>query len=81
MFYLADETFGHKNQKFTITFGKPIPYTQFDKSKTLGSMGHRSQEHSVQITKSIGTIEINYCKKTISDRFFLVLYLEKSDNI
>jgi len=35
MFYLADETFKHKNQKFTITFGKPIPYTHFDKSKTL----------------------------------------------
>ncbi len=35
MFYLADETFGHKNQKFTITFGKPIPYTHFDKSKTF----------------------------------------------
>ena len=35
MFYLADETFGHKNQKFTITFGKPIPYTHFDKTKTM----------------------------------------------
>jgi putative hemolysin len=35
MFYLSDETFGHKNQKFTITFGKPIPYTHFDKTKTL----------------------------------------------
>jgi len=35
MFYLADETFRHKNQKFTITYGKPIPYTHFDKSKTL----------------------------------------------
>jgi len=35
MFYLADETFGHKNQQFTITFGKPISYTYFDKSKTL----------------------------------------------
>ncbi len=35
MFYLADETFSHKNQKFTITFGKPIPYSDFDKSKTL----------------------------------------------
>ena len=35
MFFLADETFGHKNQKFTITFGKPISYTHFDKSKTL----------------------------------------------
>jgi len=35
MFYLADETFGHKNQKFNITFGKPISYTHFDKSKTF----------------------------------------------
>lgn len=35
MFYLADETFSHKNQKFTITFGKPISYKHFDKSKTL----------------------------------------------
>lgn len=35
MFYLPDETFSHKNQKFTITFGKPIAYTHFDKSKTL----------------------------------------------
>jgi putative hemolysin len=35
MFYLADETFSHKNQKFTITFGKPISYKHFDNSKTL----------------------------------------------
>ncbi len=35
MFYLADETFRHKNQKFIITFGKPISYKHFDKSKTL----------------------------------------------
>ena len=35
MFYLADETFKHKNQQFKITFGQPIPYTYFDKSKTL----------------------------------------------
>ena len=34
-FYLADETFRHKNQKFTITFGKPISHKHFDKSKTL----------------------------------------------
>lgn len=34
MFYLPDETFRHKNQKFTITFGKPISYKSFDKSKT-----------------------------------------------
>lgn len=34
MFFLPDELFKHKNQEFTITFGKPIPYTSFDKSKT-----------------------------------------------
>lgn len=34
MFFLADELFRQKNQKFTITFGKPIPYTSLDKSKT-----------------------------------------------
>jgi Putative hemolysin len=34
-FFLADELFKQKNQSFTITFGKPIPYQSFDKSKTL----------------------------------------------
>ncbi|WP_372776292.1 1-acyl-sn-glycerol-3-phosphate acyltransferase [Mangrovibacterium sp.] len=34
MLYLADETFGHKGQKFTLTFGKPIPHQTFDNSKT-----------------------------------------------
>lgn len=36
MFFLSDETFSHRHSKFTITFGKPIPYTRFDKSKTAG---------------------------------------------
>lgn len=34
MFYLPDETFRHKGGKFKLTFGKPIPYTTFDNSKT-----------------------------------------------
>ncbi len=34
MFFLSDETFKHRGQEFTITFGKPIPYQFFDKSKT-----------------------------------------------
>jgi len=33
-FFLADELFKQKNRHFTITFGKPIPYTHFDKSKS-----------------------------------------------
>jgi putative hemolysin len=32
-FFLPDETFRHRGQSFTITFGKPIPYATFDKSK------------------------------------------------
>lgn len=35
MFYLSDETFQHKNQNFTLTFGKPLSYKHFDNSKTL----------------------------------------------
>jgi 1-acyl-sn-glycerol-3-phosphate acyltransferase len=32
-FFLSDETFRHRGQEFTITFGRPIPWTTFDKSK------------------------------------------------
>ena len=32
MFYLVDEAFKQKNKNITVTFGKPIPYTTFDKS-------------------------------------------------
>ncbi len=34
MFFLADESFRHRGSKFTVTFGKPISYKTFDKSKT-----------------------------------------------
>jgi len=34
MMYLANETFKLKNKTFKITFGKPISYETFDKSKT-----------------------------------------------
>lgn len=33
MLYLVDELFKQKNKTITIRFGKPIPYTTFDKSK------------------------------------------------
>jgi putative hemolysin len=35
MLYLPDEMFSSKNKTFTITFGKPIPWQTFDRSKTL----------------------------------------------
>lgn len=34
LIWLPDEMFKNSNQSFTITFGKPIPYQMFDKSKT-----------------------------------------------
>lgn len=34
MLFLVDELFNKKGQEFVITFGKPIPYSSFDKSKT-----------------------------------------------
>ena len=34
MFFLPDETFKHRNKDVTLYFGKPIPYTTFDKSRT-----------------------------------------------
>jgi len=34
MFYLADETYKHRNMKVNVSFGKPIPWQTFDNSKT-----------------------------------------------
>ena len=34
MFMLVDELFKKRGKTFVITFGKPIPYSTFDKSKT-----------------------------------------------
>jgi hypothetical protein len=34
MFLLPDEMFRQKGKKFTITFGKPIPWGSFDNNKT-----------------------------------------------
>ena len=34
MLYLADEMFKNRHKTFTVTFGKPIPWQTFNKSKT-----------------------------------------------
>lgn len=34
MFFLPDETMKHRNTDVSLFFGKPLPYTMFDKSKT-----------------------------------------------
>lgn len=35
MFLLPDETYRHRKKEITLYFGRPIPHTFFDKSKTL----------------------------------------------
>ena len=34
MIFLVDELFNKKGQEFVVTFGKPVPYTTFDKTTT-----------------------------------------------
>jgi len=34
MLYLVDETYKHRNDHITVTFGKPIGYSTFDQTKT-----------------------------------------------
>jgi len=34
MLYLVDETYRHRNKSIKITFGKPVPHTTFDRSRT-----------------------------------------------
>jgi 1-acyl-sn-glycerol-3-phosphate acyltransferase len=34
MLYLVDETYRHRNDHISVTFGKPIPYTTFDHTKS-----------------------------------------------
>lgn len=45
MLYLVDEMFNLKHKDITITIGKPIPYTYFDKSKTLPQWCELLKEH------------------------------------
>jgi putative hemolysin len=46
MLYLVDETWKHKNKSFTISFGKPIPCTTFDKSKSHNEWAKWVKEQS-----------------------------------
>jgi putative hemolysin len=51
MLYLVDETWKHKNKSFTITFGKPISYTTFDKSKSLNEWAKWVKERCYALGK------------------------------
>ena len=45
MFYLMDEMFRQKDQTITITFGKQIPFTIFDKSHTDAEWAEKVKAH------------------------------------
>jgi putative hemolysin len=45
MFYLADELFKHKNKTFTVTFGKPISWQTFDKTRSDLEWAESVKEH------------------------------------
>lgn len=45
MFYLVDEAFKQKNKNIIVTFGKPIPYTTFDKSLNAKDWAKKVQNY------------------------------------
>lgn len=49
MLLLPDEMFKNKGQTFTITFGKPIEYTFFDKSRTPAQWAEYIQEKAYNL--------------------------------
>jgi len=53
MLYLADEMFKQRGNTFHIIFGKPIPYTTFDSSRTNQQWADWVREQSLLLAKSI----------------------------
>ena len=53
MFFLPDETVKHRNTDIPIYFGKPIPYTTFDKSKTHQEWADWVKERVYDLSKEI----------------------------
>ncbi len=45
MILLPDEMFRYKNKTIRITFGKPVPYTLFDKSRNLNEWAQKLRAH------------------------------------
>ena len=52
MFYLPDEMFKQKNKTVTIRIGKPVPYTQFDGSKTEQEWANDIKEEVYRLGKA-----------------------------
>lgn len=56
MLYLVDELFKQCGNEFVITFGKPIPYTTFDKSKTDREWATEVQERVKALADGNGCV-------------------------
>lgn len=54
MFFLVDELFNKAGEEFVITFGEPIPYTTFDKSKTDLQWAAEVKDKVEQLSKGNG---------------------------
>jgi putative hemolysin len=51
MMYLVDELYKHKNKKFSIRFGKAIPYQTFDRSRKHLEWANYVKEQVYQMSK------------------------------
>ncbi|QIA09518.1 1-acyl-sn-glycerol-3-phosphate acyltransferase [Draconibacterium halophilum] len=55
MFFLPDETIKHKNTKVHLYFGKPIPYTTFDNTKTYREWAEWVKDKVYKLKESSGS--------------------------
>lgn len=53
MLYLSDEMFKQRGKTFRIKFGKPIPYTTFDKSKTAQEWADYVKKETMALGKQM----------------------------
>jgi putative hemolysin len=51
MFFLPDETYRHRKKDVTIYFGKPIPYSLFDKSKSHSDWADFIKSHVYKLSE------------------------------
>lgn len=54
MLYLVDEMFRNRHKEFTVTFGAPIPWQTFDRSKTPQQWAAYVQDITYQLEKADG---------------------------
>ncbi|NDV68904.1 1-acyl-sn-glycerol-3-phosphate acyltransferase [Dysgonomonas sp. 25] len=53
MLFLSDELFKQRNQTFSVVFGTPIPYSTFDKSRSIAQWAEYVKEKSYELAKTL----------------------------